>query len=95
MKALQIALEKVLIYQLGIKKGSFELAMAEPVADKIGDVKNPEQIAEQIAKKVIENLPKEITSKGSSATKSYFCLFDYNDKKQFLMDAALAVVEKK
>lgn len=94
MKKLQVALEKVLIYELGIKKESFELAMAEPVAENVGNVENPEQIAKQIADKVIENLPIEITSRGEKAVKAYFSSFNYNDKKQFLMEAAMTVVKK-
>lgn len=89
MKKLKEELERQLIEKLGMEESSWELAMAEPVAEKAGEVADPERMAEQIIKRVIANMPPEITYKGERTIKVYFNSFNYDGKKRFLMEAVV------
>lgn len=95
MKGLEDELKDQLVERLGLTKDSWELAMAEPVAEKRGKVINPRRVAEQIVENVLTAMPPEITSKGSKVVKVYFTAFNYDAKKQFLMQAMEAERKQK
>jgi len=87
MSDIEKILKTALIEKLGVPPGNFRLAMAEPVEESIGNVSNPEETVNLIINKVIQDMPPEISNKGSVAIKVYFASFSYNDQKELLVNA--------
>ena len=85
---LKDSLEEGLIDRLGFPPKNFALGMAVPVSKIFGEISNPEEVANLIIDKVIENMPLEIKSKGPAEFSAYFQSFGYNDQKKDMIKAA-------
>lgn len=86
-------LQRLMVSELGFEEDSWELVMAEPVAEAVGDVDNPDQIAKMIVEKAIEGLPPEIVARGKENVAIFFSQFGYDYKKEQLMAAVKKVTE--
>lgn len=94
MKELENELNKILVKKLGLPESKTSLAIAKPVAERVGKVSRPGQVALDIITAVFQKLPQSVISQGEEAVKKYFSMLDFNDQMRFLMGAAASVLEE-
>ncbi|MCK5475459.1 MAG: hypothetical protein KAI71_02665 [Candidatus Pacebacteria bacterium] len=84
-------LEKGLVDRLGFSSKSYLLGMAIPVSEVFGETESPEEVANLIIDKVIEDMPLEISSMGPDGPAAFFQSFNYDCQKEEMIKVAKEV----